>query len=328
MRALTRREAFGRARALMARQRGVPAPERLVPREDLVNTLEFEEQAARRLPPERRALLAGSPRESLDRITLRPRICVPVLDLDLSVPLFGDTHFAPILVGPVADQERFHPDGELATVRGAGAARAAIVVSSRSTVPLGALAAIARTPLWRQVFVDDPQAAAQIDEAARTGCRAAVVTLDAGSAPALAALVRAASVPVVVKGISRPEMARRAIDAGAQALVVSNQHDDSAEDTGSPILTLPDIVDVAGGTPVLVDGGFRRGTDIVKALAFGARAVLVSRPVMWGLAAYGADGVQSVVEMLQTELARYMAMCGKPRVSALDRSLLRVHRRE
>jgi isopentenyl diphosphate isomerase/L-lactate dehydrogenase-like FMN-dependent dehydrogenase len=202
------------------------------------------------------------------------------------------------------------------------------VVSSRSTVPLGALAAIARTPLWRQVFVDDPQAAAQIDEAARTGCRAAVVTLDAGSAPALAALVRAASVPVVVKGISRPEMARRAIDAGAQALVVSNQHDDSAEDTGSPILTLPDIVDVAGGTPVLVDGGFRRGTDIVKALAFGARAVLVSRPVMWGLAAYGAEGVQSVVEMLQTELARYMAMCGKARVSALDRSLLRVHRRE
>jgi 4-hydroxymandelate oxidase len=319
MRALTRREAFGRARALMARQRGVPAPERLVPREDLVNTLEFEEQAARRLPPERRALLAGSPRESLDRITLRPRICVPVLDLDLSVPLFGDTHFAPILVGPVADQGRFHPDGELATVRGAGAARAAIVVSSRSTVPLGALAAIARTPLWRQVFVDDPQAAAQIDEAARTGCRAAVVTLDAGSAPALATLVRAASVP---------EMARRAIDAGAQALVVSNQHDDSAEDTGSPILTLPDIVDVAGGTPVLVDGGFRRGTDIVKALAFGARAVLVSRPVMWGLAAYGAEGVQSVVEMLQTELARYMAMCGKARVSALERSLLRVHRRE
>jgi len=83
---------------------------------------------------------------------------------------------------------------------------------------------------------------------------------------------------------------------------------------------------VAGRAPVLVDGSFRRGTDILKALAFGARAVLVGRPVMWGLAAYGADGVQGVLEMLQTELARYMAMCGKSNLAMLDRTLLRVHR--
>ena len=68
---------------------------------------------------------------------------------------------------------------------------------------------------------------------------------------------------------------------------------------------------MAGKVPVLVDGSFRRGTDILKALAFGAKAVAVGRPVMWGLAAYGADGVQGVIEMLQTELARYMAMCGR-----------------
>ena len=67
--------------------------------------------------------------------------------------------------------------------------------------------------------------------------------------------------------------------------------------------------------PVLVDGSFRRGTDILKALAFGAQGVLIGRPVMWGLAAYGADGVQGVVEMLQTELARYMGMCGKSTIS-------------
>ena len=76
---------------------------------------------------------------------------------------------------------------------------------------------------------------------------------------------------------------------------------------------------------MLVDGGFRRGTDILKALAFGAQAVLVGRPVMWGLAAYGAEGVQGVLEMLQTELARYMAMCGKSNLGMLDRTLLRVH---
>ena len=82
---------------------------------------------------------------------------------------------------------------------------------------------------------------------------------------------------------------------------------------------------VAGKVPVIVDGGFRRGTDILKALAFGATAVAVGRPVMWGLAAYGADGVQGVIEMLQTELARYMAMCGRSTISTLDRTVLQVH---
>ena len=72
-------------------------------------------------------------------------------------------------------------------------------------------------------------------------------------------------------------------------------------------------------------GSFRRGTDILKALAFGAKGVLIGRPVMWGLAAYGADGVQGVVEMLQTELARYMGMCGRPSLAAVDSSLVRVH---
>ena len=74
-------------------------------------------------------------------------------------------------------------------------------------------------------------------------------------------------------------------------------------------------------------GGFVRGSDIIKALAFGASAVLVARPVMWGLAAYGADGVQSVLEMLQTELARFMAMSGHVDVASLWRDLVRVHAR-
>jgi 4-hydroxymandelate oxidase len=83
---------------------------------------------------------------------------------------------------------------------------------------------------------------------------------------------------------------------------------------------------VGGKVPVLVDGSFRRGTDILKALAFGAQGVLVARPAMWGLAAYGADGVQGIVELLQTELARYMAMSGRSQVEMLDRTMLRLHR--
>jgi isopentenyl diphosphate isomerase/L-lactate dehydrogenase-like FMN-dependent dehydrogenase len=91
---------------------------------------------------------------------------------------------------------------------------------------------------------------------------------------------------------------------------------------------LPAIVDAVGGkVPVLVDGSFRRGTDVLKALALGARAVMVGRPPMWGLAAYGADGVQTVLEMLQSELARSMGLSGKPNIKAIDRSLVKIHLR-
>jgi isopentenyl diphosphate isomerase/L-lactate dehydrogenase-like FMN-dependent dehydrogenase len=79
--------------------------------------------------------------------------------------------------------------------------------------------------------------------------------------------------------------------------------------------------------PILIDGSFRRGTDILKALALGARAVLVARPPVWGLASYGAEGVQAVMEMLQTELARAMAMCGKPDLASITPELVRIHRR-
>ena len=91
---------------------------------------------------------------------------------------------------------------------------------------------------------------------------------------------------------------------------------------------LPSIVKAVGKqAPVLIDGSYRRGTDIMKALAFGARAVLVARPPIWGLAAYGATGVQTVMEMLQSELARTMAMCGKPTLASIDSSVVRISRR-
>ena len=89
-------------------------------------------------------------------------------------------------------------------------------------------------------------------------------------------------------------------------------------------LVLPAVADAVNGrVPILVDGSFRRGTDVLKGLALGATAVLVARPPMWGLAAYGAEGVQTVVEILQTELARNMAMSGRPTISMIDRELVR-----
>ena len=83
-------------------------------------------------------------------------------------------------------------------------------------------------------------------------------------------------------------------------------------------------MDAAGKMPVLVDGGFRRGSDVLKALAIGAKAVLVGRPALWGLGAYGEPGAKRVLELLRSELALAMGLCGKPNLAALDRKLLRM----
>src|SRR5439155_9555987 len=144
--------------------------ERLPPRQELVNVLEFEEAAKIALDAGAYATVAGGDRVAFDKITFRPRVMVSTLDLDLSVELFGETHFAPILVGPVADQRRFHADGELATVRGASAALAALVATSRSSVPIGEIAAQAKTPLWFSVYADG-DARSHIDRALAAGCK-------------------------------------------------------------------------------------------------------------------------------------------------------------
>jgi 4-hydroxymandelate oxidase len=315
-------------------------PVRLAPRSELVNTLEYEEQAKLKLAPAVYSLVAGGDRTAFDRITLRPRMLVPTLDMDLSVTLFGDRLHTPIIVGPIADQRRFHSDGELATVKGASAAKAVMVVSRGSSVPLREVAAQARTSLWYQVFAGDAAARTQIEDAVSARCKAVCITVGAASAnsargtataakvdwSAIVALMRGVSVPVMVKGIATPEAARLAVQHGVHGIIVSSYSGLGGPNTDTLILTLPRIVDAVGGkVPVLVDGSFRRGTDILKALAFGAHSVLVGRPAMWGLAAYGADGVQGVVEMLQTELARYMGMCGKSHLNLLDRTMLRVH---
>ena len=105
-------------------------PPALVPRADLVNVLEYESQARLVLGPAKVAPISGSDRTVTDRITLRPRMNIPTRDLDLTSTLFGDQHFTPIIVGPIADQKRFHAEGEVAMARGASAAKAAMVVSS------------------------------------------------------------------------------------------------------------------------------------------------------------------------------------------------------
>jgi 4-hydroxymandelate oxidase len=129
--------------------------------------------------------------------------------------------------------------------------------------------------------------------------------------------------PVLIKGIVRADDAVRAIEHGAAAIIVSN-HGGRQLDTAIPsIRALPNVVDaVAGRAEVLVDGGIRRGTDVVKAIALGARAVLVGRPVVWGLAAAGQAGATRVLELLRAELDLAMALCGCPTIGDISRDLV------
>jgi 4-hydroxymandelate oxidase len=132
-----------------------------------------------------------------------------------------------------------------------------------------------------------------------------------------------AKVPILLKGILAPEDAALAVEHGVAGIIVSNHGARNLDTTPATIEALPGVVEVVDGRmPVLLDGGIRRGTDVIKALALGARAVLVGRPYLWGLAAAGAEGVASVVKILRTELVAAMCLCGCPSLAQIDRGTL------
>ena len=129
--------------------------------------------------------------------------------------------------------------------------------------------------------------------------------------------------PVVIKGILTEEDARLAVDAGASAIVVSNHGGRQLDGSPASVAALPEVVDaVAGRVEVLMDGGIRRGTDVLKALALGARAVCIGRPYLWALAAAGEDGVRDVLRLLREELSLAMALSGRPTLGSIDRALV------
>ncbi len=131
------------------------------------------------------------------------------------------------------------------------------------------------------------------------------------------------SLPLVAKGILTAEDARLCVEHGVKALIVSNHGARHLDTTFATIEVLPEIVDaVEGQIEVYMDGGIRRGTDVLKALALGARAVLIGRPVFWGLAVDGEAGVCAVLQMLRDELDVAMGQCGRPTIESIDSSLL------
>lgn len=328
-------------------------PGRIAPRQELINVLEFEPMAERKLNSLTYAALAGGDRQAFGRMTLRQRLMVNTLELDLRTELCGTAMFAPILVGPASHQKKYHPEGELAMARGAAAAKAVMIVAGRSSLPIEEIAAQAQGSFWYQVH-PEPDAAAvvgRVQQAVKAGAKAVCLTVGnpyggnrAAGAPGVSQLPvvgnpaldwdyidrlrQKVNVPVLLKGILSAEEAQAGVEKGAAGIVVSNNGGRSLAGLPHPISVLPSIAEAVGGkAPILIDGGFRRGSDVLKALALGARAVLVARPPLWGLAAYGADGVQSVIELLQTELAADMAMIGAVNLKAIERDMVKIHRR-
>jgi L-lactate dehydrogenase (cytochrome)/(S)-mandelate dehydrogenase len=135
--------------------------------------------------------------------------------------------------------------------------------------------------------------------------------------------------PLILKGVLHPAEARRAAELGADGLIVSNHGGRQLDGAPASLEALPVVVDAVGGRiPVLMDGGVRRGADVVKALALGAAACLVARPQLWGLAVAGEAGVAHMLEIYRREIDRVLGLCGISRIADIDRTLLLTRHRQ
>jgi isopentenyl diphosphate isomerase/L-lactate dehydrogenase-like FMN-dependent dehydrogenase len=133
-------------------------------------------------------------------------------------------------------------------------------------------------------------------------------------------LKKMTAMKLLIKGIETREDTKLCLENGVDGLIVSN-HGGRAEESGrGTIDCLPEVAEAAGGRiPVLIDGGIRRGTDIFKALALGARAVFIGRPYVWGMAAFGQAGVERVLDILRIELELAMKQCGARSIGEIGR---------
>jgi 4-hydroxymandelate oxidase len=295
-------------------------------------------------------------RRAFDRWILRPRFLRGAGQPDASTTVLGAPVSFPVIVAPWAYQHLAHPDGEVATARAAGEAGTAMVLSSTAYERLDEVANAGSGPKWWQMYLatDRGFSADMLARVAAAGYQALVWTVDfpvpglrhrdtrtgfqllvgvQGSDyefdPAISwddvAWIRehAGGLPLIVKGLLTAEDALLALEHGADGVIVSNHGGRQLDSSPAGLDALPEVVEaVAGRFPVLMDGGVRRGTDVVKALALGAAAVLVARPIAWGLAVGGQAGVADVLRILRDETLNAMALTGCRSVAEITRDLV------
>ena len=318
-------------------------------------------------------------RAAFERMAIRYRVLVDVSRRELATTVLGQRVSMPLLVAPTAFHKMAHPDGELATVRAAGAAGTVMILSTLSNTAVEDVVANSQGPVWFQLYVYKDREATRdlVARAEDAGARALVLTVDApllgcrerdvknrfalpdglrvenllGSRQKVARpemgsglaryfvdlidqalvfsdlewLVSITRLPLVVKGVVRGDDAARAIEHGAKAVVVSNHGGRQLDTAPATIDVLAEVAAaIDGRAEIFMDGGVRRGTDVIKALALGARAVLVGRPILWGLACGGEAGVARVFEILRGELDLAMALSGCATLADVTRDLVHV----
>jgi isopentenyl diphosphate isomerase/L-lactate dehydrogenase-like FMN-dependent dehydrogenase len=300
-------------------------------------------------------------RRALRRLAIRQRVLVDVRHIDLRTTFLGMPLPMPVAVAPIGSLALFHPEGDLEMVRGAGLSGNLSVVSGVTGWPVEAVAKEAKGPLLFQLyhFGDRSWAQELLGRVEASGYRAVCLTVDSPVygrrerdlrrrfEPRFACtgtpnppppdinysarlnwedvgwLKNTISIPLGLKGVLTPEDARLAVEAGVEIVWVSNHGGRQLDHTPATIDVLPEIMDaVAGRAEVVIDGGFTRGTDVIKAIALGAKLVAIGRTALWGLVAAGAVGVDRTFQLIREEMTTALALCGQTSVHRLRPDLI------
>ncbi len=319
---------------------------------DPISLYDYEARAQQVLPHDYWDFIAGGSKDELttqrnrtafDAISLRPRFLRNVTERKLATTVLGTPISFPVMICPAGGHKIAHPDGECATARGAGMSNTLMMLSTSSHYSMEDVAKAANGPLWFQLYHRGYELTHMlVQRAEQAGFKAIALTVDTplpapkerdiqpARVPALTWkeldwLRSLTSLPLVLKGVRTAEDAHVAVECGVNGILVSTHGGRQMDSTLSAIESLPEIVEVCkGNAEVYLDSGVRRGSDVLKALALGARAVGVGRPLYWGLAVNGAEGVHGMLEVLRNELDQALGYCGQIDVQHLEPGLVTV----
>jgi isopentenyl diphosphate isomerase/L-lactate dehydrogenase-like FMN-dependent dehydrogenase len=297
---------------------------------------------------ETKATFHRNPR-AFHQYLFRQKIFHDVAEPDIAIDLFGHTLPLPAMTAPVGSFSLIGKDAERQVAEGTARAGAMMFVSQAAKFTPKDWRDAAKSPLVFLAYMN--RGREEVSEYAKTaedlGFAAVGITMDTvrpvkiGDEVPLSTkdgkprkghksttkdiewMKQQVALPVVVKGIMGADDAKAAVNSGADALIVSNHGGRILDFNRAALEALPEVVEAVGGkVPVLLDSGIRSGGDIVKALALGAQAVLIGRPVAWGVGAFGARGVERVFAILAEEMQRVLTMTGVAHVRDVSRSIL------
>ncbi len=314
-------------------------------------------------------------RSAFEALTLRPRFLRDISQRDISTTVLGEEISLPVMIAPAGSHMKAHPEGELATARGAGMSNTLMMLSTSSNYSMEDVADVATGPLWFQLYHRGYDLTEMlVHRAEEAGFKAICLTVDtpvpspkerdlrnqyvrthelgnfrgmdrprneisgtdetpgwevSRTTPLtwkeLEWLRSLTGLPLVLKGIRTAEDAHIAVESGVDGILVSTHGGRQMDMTMGAIEMVPEIVEATKGrAEVYVDSGVRRGSDVIKALALGARAVAIGRPLFWGLAVAGAEGVHGVLELLREEVDRCLAYCGQTNIRELEPNLVNI----